>query len=202
VTSIEPSAGFRTTAKANLGERAVVLPGDASALPAEDASVDVVVSALVLNFVPDPIAALTEMARVTRPGGTVAAYVWDYAGKMELIRYFWDVAVELDSAATALDEALRFPSCNAVALRERFTSSLFESPEVTAIEIATPFASFEAYWQPFLGGQGPAPAYAMSLSEGERRRLHDRLRTRIPTHADGSISLTARAWAVRARVAN
>ena len=70
-----------------------------------------------------------------------------------------------------------------------------------AIDIPTPFASFEDYWQPFLGGQGPAPAYAMSLDETTRARLREHLRARIPVQADGSINLTARAWAVRATVA-
>jgi hypothetical protein len=71
---------------------------------------------------------------------------------------------------------------------------------VTHIDIQTPFKSFEDYWQPFLGGQGPAPAYAMSLDEAGRSRLRDRLRERIPTEADGSITLMARAWAVRATI--
>jgi len=72
---------------------------------------------------------------------------------------------------------------------------------VMAIDIPTRFASFEDYWQPFLGGQGPAPAYALSLDDTTRVRLRDRIRSRIPVQADGSISLTARAWAVRATVA-
>ena len=201
VAAVEPSEGFRTTARANLDGRAVVHQGSATAMPLDDASVDVVVSGLVLNFVQDPRAALAEMARVSASGGTIAAYVWDYAGKMDLMRAFWDAAVELDPAAAPMDEGIRFPLCRPEALRALFAGAGLEAVEVTALDIPTPFASFEDYWQPFTGGQGPAPAYAMSLAEAARARLREAVRRRIPVQADGSISLTARAWAVRARVA-
>jgi SAM-dependent methyltransferase len=190
VTGVEPSEGFRATAEAQLAGRATLLAGSATAIPLGDASVDVVVSGLVLNFVEDPRAALAEMARVTAPGGTIAAYVWDYAGKMELLRHFWDAAVAIDPAAAALDEGARFPLCRRDAL-----AALFD--DVEPIDVPTHFPSFEDCWEPFLGGQGPAPAYVMSLDEPARARLRDRLRDRLPIHADGSIELTARAWAAR-----
>lgn len=200
VAGIEPSPGFLATARANLAGRAVLQPGSATAIPLGDAAVDVVVSGLVLNFVPDLRAALTEMARVTAGGGTIAAYVWDYAGKMELMRTFWDAAVELDAAAAALDEGVRFPLCRPEALMAQFVAAGLERPEVTAIDVPTPFASFDDCWQPFLGGQGPAPAYAMSLDDAGRSRLREGVRARLPASADGSISLKARAWAIRATV--
>ncbi|MBE0626964.1 MAG: methyltransferase domain-containing protein [Burkholderiales bacterium] len=199
VAGVEPSAGFLKASIENLAHRAALHQGSAAAIPLDDGSVDVVVSGLVLNFVPDLRAALAEMARVTEQGGTIAAYVWDYAGKMELMRHFWDAAVELDAAAAAMDEGVRFPVCRREALAELFASAGLHGTEVSAIEISTPFASFEDYWAPFLGGQGPAPAYAMALDETARARLRERIRARIPLRADGSISLTARAWAVRAR---
>ena len=145
-------------------------------------------------------AALAEMARVTGAGGTIAAYVWDYAGGMELMRKFWDAAVELDPAAARLDEGPRFPLCRPEALENLFSGAGLSEVEVTPIDIPTQFANFEDYWRPFLGGQGPAPAYAMSLDEAARTRLRDRIRARLPLEADGSIPLTARAWAVRAAV--
>ena len=200
VGGVEPSEGFLKTANENLAGRAALRQGSAAAIPLGDASVDVVVSALVLNFIPDQRAALLEMARVTSKGGTIAAYVWDYAGKMELMRFFWDAAVELDPNATKLDEGARFPLCRPEALEKLFTSAGLEEVEVKPIDIPTPFANFDDYWQPFLGGQGPAPAYAMSLDETARARLRDRIRGRLPTAANGSISLTARAWAARASV--
>ena len=200
VTGVEPSEGFLRTARENLGGRATLLQGSATAVPLADASVDVVVSGLVLNFVPDQRAALVEMARVASRGGTIAAYVWDYAEKMELIRHFWDAAGQLDADAARLDEGARFPLCRAEPLEELFTGAGLKNVSVQAIDIATPFANFDEYWQPFLGGQGPAPAYAMSLDEEARGRLRDRIRERLPTEADGSISLIARAWAVRGSV--
>jgi len=200
VAGVEPSEGFLKTAKENLAGRAVLYQGSATAIPLGDASVDVVVSGLVLNFVQDPRAALLEMSRVTGKGGTIGAYVWDYAGKMELMRFFWDAAIEFDEDATKLDEGVRFALCHPETLGTLFTSAGLGEIDVEAIDIPTPFASFDDYWRPFLGGQGPAPAYAMSLDETARVRLRDRIRERLPTAADGSISLTARAWAVRANV--
>jgi SAM-dependent methyltransferase len=200
VAGVEPSEGFLKTAREHLGSRVALYRGSATEIPLEDASVDVVVSGLVLNFVPEPRAALAEMARVTNGGGTIAAYVWDYADKMELVRFFWDTAVELDPDAGQRVEGIRFPLCRPEALVDLFARAGLTGIEVTAIDIPTPFASFDDYWQPFLGGQGPAPAYAMSLDEAARARLRDRLRERLPVEADGSISLTARAWAIRAMV--
>ena len=201
VIGVEPSEGFLKTAKENLAGRATFHQGSATAIPLGDASVDVAVSGLVLNFVPDQRAALLEMARATGNGGSIAAYVWDYAGKMELMRLFWDTAVELDPGAAKIDEGVRFPLCRPDALEKLFVGAGLEGVEVKPIDIPTPFADFDDYWQPFLGGQGPAPAYAMSLEETARARLRDRIRERIPTAANGAISLTARAWATRATVA-
>jgi SAM-dependent methyltransferase len=201
VAGVEPSEGFLKTAKENLAGRAVLHQGTATAIPLNDASVDVVVSGLVLNFVPDQRAALLEMARVTGKGGTIAAYVWDYGGKMELMRFFWDAAVDLDPDAAKLDEGVRFALCRPEALEELFASTGLEGVEAKPVDIPTLFVNFDDYWRPFLGGQGPAPAYAMSLDEKARVRLRDRIRERLPVAADGSISLTARAWAARAIVA-
>ena len=201
VAGVEPSEGFLKTAKENLAGRVAVHQGSATAIPLGDGSVDVVVSGLVLNFVPDPRAALAEATRVAAKGGTIAAYVWDYAGKMELMRYFWDAAVELDPGAAKLDEGVRFPLCRPEALEKLFDDAGLGGVEVAPIDIPTPFAGFDEYWQPFLGGQGPAPAYAMSLDEMARARLRDCLRERIPSTANGAISLTARAWAIQGTVA-
>jgi SAM-dependent methyltransferase len=202
VAGVEPSAGFLEKAMEQLAGRALVHRGSAAEIPLEAACVDATVSGLVLNFVPDQRAALAEMARVTVPGGTIGAYVWDYAGKMEMMRVFWDAAVDLDPGAANLDEGARFPLCRPEALTDLFTRGGLRGVEVTAIDIPTHFATFDDYWRPFLGGQGPAPAYAMSLDEEARGRLRERIRERMPPRADGSISLTARAWAVRATVAS
>lgn len=201
VAGVEPSEGYLKTAKENLAGRAALHQGSATEIPLGDASVDAVVSALVLNFVAEQRAAILEMARVTAKGGTIAAYVWDYAGKMELMRLFWDAAVELNPDAAKLDEGVRFPLCRPDALADLFAGAGLKDVEVTAIDIPTRFTNFDDYWQPFLGGQGPASSYAMSLDEPARARLRDRIRERMPTEADGSISLIARAWASRGQVA-
>ena len=173
--------------------------GRAEQLPTRSARFDAVVSALSLNFVPAPNAALAEMVRAARPNGLVAVYVWDYAEGMQLMRYFWDAAVALDPGAASLDEARRFPICHPERLDDLFRGAGLEAIETRAIDVATRFRDFDDYWSPFLGAQGPAPGYAMALSEEARARLRDRLRRTLPAAADGSIALVARAWAVRGR---
>jgi SAM-dependent methyltransferase len=200
VVGIDPSDGFLDQARQQFGQRVVLHRASAEAIPLGDAAVDATVSGLVLNFVPDELAALHDMARVTTRGGTIGAYVWDYADKMELIRRFWDAAVALDPQAAPLDEAARFPLCRPDALAGLFARARLAQVEVCAIEIPTRFADFEDYWRPFLGGQGPAPGYAMRLDEAARMRLREAIRARLPLQPDGSVSLVARAWAVRALV--
>ena len=158
------------------------------------------VCGLVLNFIPDIRVGLVTMSRVTKPGGAIAGYVWDYSGKMELMRYFWDAAVELNPKAAELDEGVRFPLCRPEALSAQFEDAGLTQVQTSAIDIATPFSSFDEYWSPFLGGNGPAPAYAMSLPEPVRERLRNRIKERLPLATNGSLQLTARAWAVRGAV--
>jgi SAM-dependent methyltransferase len=198
VRSIDPSSGFVTFARHQIPDpRVTFTVADARSIPIGDAQVDAAVSGLVINFVPDPSLAISEMTRIARPGGIVSAYVWDYAGKMELMRYFWDSAVALDPEASDLDEGPRFPICSEVALHQLFAGEGLEHVEVRAVDIATRFRDFDDYWSPFLGGQGPAPAYAMSLDEERRDALRERLRSDLPVSADGSIDLVARAWAAK-----
>jgi len=201
VAGIDPSEGFLATARERLHGLATFHAANALDIPLPSSSVDVVVSGLVLNFVPDPSLGVVEMKRVARPGATIAAYVWDYAGKMQLMRYFWDAAVELNPPARDLDEGVRFPLCQPPVLAAVFESAALVDIAVTPIDVQTRFRDFDDYWSPFLGGQGPAPSYAMSLAEEARARLRERLRERLPMQPDGSIALVARAWGVRGRVA-
>jgi SAM-dependent methyltransferase len=199
VVGIDPSPGYVTYARARVPDsRARFDIGDARALPVPSAVFDAVVSGLVLNFVPDPAAAVAEMARAVRPGGAVGVYLWDYAGGMELMRHFWDAAVTLDLSARELDEGRRFAAvCNPDALAGLFRGAGLREIETRAVDVPTVFRDFDDYWNPFLGGQGPAPAYASALSEERRAALREHIRGGLPVAADGSISLTARAWAVR-----
>lgn len=198
VLGLDPSPDFIDYAKTHVAEGPARFEvADAQALPVPNASVDAAVSGLVLNFVPRPSSGVAEMTRVVRAGGIVAAYVWDYAGKMELMRHFWDAAVALDSAARELDEGRRFPICSPEPLTKLFAESGLHNINVRPIDVPTAFRNFDDYWSPFLGGQGPAPGYAMSLSEERRIALRDEIRLRLPIKADGSMQLVARAWAIR-----
>lgn len=198
VVGVDPSAGFLAAARARVADRRAAFGGgDARSLPLPARRFDVVASGLAVNFVPGPHVAVAEFARVAVPGGVVAAYVWDYAEGMGMIRHFWDAAGALDPAAADLDEGRRFPLCRPEPLARLWTAAGLDEVVVAAIEVPTVFADFADFWSPFLGGQGPAPGYVMSLPEERRRALAGLLRSRLPTERDGSIPLTARAWAVR-----
>jgi ubiquinone/menaquinone biosynthesis C-methylase UbiE len=198
VVGIDPSESFIAFAREHVRHQNVEFDvGDAISLPYEEGEFDAVVSGLVLNFVPAPGRALSGMARVTRPKGVVAAYVWDYAGKMEMIRQFFDAAVALDPDAAEFDEGPRFPICNPERLAEIFRSAGLRDVETRAIDVPTHFGDFDDYWTPFLAGTGVAPAYVISLSEAKRTALRERLRETLPIAQDGTISLIARAWAVK-----
>jgi SAM-dependent methyltransferase len=198
VQGIDRSAGFVEHIRSKIkDQRARFEVGDAQALPIENSTYDAVVSGLMLNFVPQPQQAVNEMARVVRSGGIVGLYVWDYAGRMQLLQHFWNAAAALDPAATDLDEGRRFPICQPAPLKELFQHAGLRDVAVRPIDISTDFRDFDDYWSPFLGGQGPAPGYAMSLSEERRAALRERIRNALPFAPDGSIPLVARAWAVR-----
>ncbi len=198
VKGIDRSADYIAYLRSTVDDqRARFEVGDAQALPVETATYDVVVSGLVLNFIPQPQQAANEMARAARSGGVVAAYVWDYAGKMQLMRHFWNAAAALDPAASDLDEGRRFPICQPAPLKELLRRAGLHHLSVQPIDIATDFSDFDDYWLPFLGGQGPAPGYVMSLSEERRSALRDGIHSALPFALDGSIPLVARAWAVR-----
>jgi SAM-dependent methyltransferase len=199
VIGIDPSEGFIAYARDRTRDpRAAFKTADARGLAAADAGLfDVAVAGLVLNFIPAPAAALTAMARAVRPGGTVACYVWDYAEGMQMMRAFWDAAVALDPGARELDEGRRFPLCRPEPLRALFDEAGLQRTQVRAIDVPTVFTSFDDYWSPFLGGQGPAPTYCMALSEDRRRQLRDRIRAALPVAPDGSIPMSARAFTIR-----
>ena len=171
--------------------------GLAQSMALDAHSIDAVVSGLMLNFVPDPEAAVSEMLRVTKPGGKLGIFLWDYAAGMEMLRYFWDAAVKLDSKAQEYDEGIRFPLCQERQLESLVRQVGLEQVESTSIEVTTLFENFDDYWLPFLGEVGPAPGYTMSLEQKERQKLKTTLRQSLPIQENGSISLQARAWAVK-----
>jgi SAM-dependent methyltransferase len=151
---------------------------------------------LALNFFPNPIAGLEEMRALAASGGAVSACVWDYSGRMEFLRCFWDEAVALDSTARELDEGRRFPLCHPDPLSDAFRAVGLHNIRCEPIDITTTFSDFDDYWRPLLGGVGPAPSYVTSLRHDRRDLLEQRLRLVLPRGPGGRISLRARAWAV------
>jgi SAM-dependent methyltransferase len=201
VLGIDASTSYVADARRRVPDRrARFEAADATALDFRR-DFDVAVSGLVLNFLPDPTAVVRRMARAVTDEGIVAAYVWDYAGRMEMLRTFWDVAGELDAGARDLDEGVRFPLCDPARLAAVWADAGLGSVATTAIDASTVFVDFDDYWSPFLGGQGPAGTYVRSRPDRDRDALRDAVRAALPVSPDGSISLTSRAWAVRGNVA-
>lgn len=200
VVGVDPSAGFVQHARARSFGTAEVqfLQGDALALPVGSVDFDVVVSGLVLPFVPEPGRMVAEMTRAGRPGGTIALYVWDMSGGMELVARFWEAAAEVDPPATTRDEAARFREiCAPEPLEALFGDAGLSDVVTRSIDVPTVFRDFDDYWMPFLGGQGPAPAYLVSLPPERQEAIREALRSRLKPGADGSLRLNARAWAIR-----
>lgn len=201
VVGIDRSDAFTAAARRTIRYPQVTFQtGDATALPLDSDAFDGTVSGLVLNFVPHPIDMVNEMARVTKPGGMVAIYLWDYADGMQLIRTFWDAVIAVNPQDAKLDEAVRFPICQPEPLTSLFRRAGLGQVQTQTIEVPTVFRTFEDYWNPFLGGQGPAPTYLSSLDDADQQRIREAVQERLPIGAAGSIELRARAWAVRGTV--
>lgn len=198
IVACDPSRPFIEYARKILPDaRVSFVVAGAESLPGRDGGFDAVVSALVLNFLADPGAAIASARERLRPRGMVAACVWDYAAGMEFLRVFWDTAAELDPRAATLDEGRRFPLCRPAALASLFRDAGLGRVETHALDIPTHFAGFEDYWTPFLRGTGPAPSYVASLDPQNRESLRERLRLRLHAESGTPIRLGARAFAVR-----
>lgn len=170
---------------------------DDGASSGELVAYDAVASALLLNFLVAPATALERQMYMAAPGGIVGAYVWDYAVGMHLIRLFWEAAMDHDDAAERQAESLLFSEWQPSRLDSLFTGIGLTNVEVREITVPVHFASFDDLWQPFLGGQGPAPAYLRAKGPEAAAEIRGFLERRIPVEEDGSIALTARAWAAK-----
>ena len=166
-------------------------------LPERAVGFDWVVSALVLNYIPEPRRALSAMRARMAPGGTVAACVWDYAQGLEFVQGFWEEAVMADPGAAALDETKRFEFWQAPEMASLFRAAGFSRVETVALEISTEFSDFSDFWRPLLSGSGAAPSYVASLDEPRRQDLKERLERRFAPGGTGPIRLSARALAAR-----
>ena len=202
VTGVDPSSAYVKFAQSKSpNDRVTFQVGDAQALQLPPAAFDKTVSLLVMNFIPDSTKALREMTRVTKPGGVVAAAVWDYGDGMQMLRVFWDEAVALDPAIAKRDER-NMPLCRRGELAALWKANGLQQVDEQALTIDMAFKSFDDFWKPFLGGQGPAGAYAVSLPEPKRAALEAALRKRLlGAKPDGPFTLQGRVWAVRGTVA-
>ena len=172
---------------------ATVRRATAEALPFEGGAFDASLAQLVVHFMTDPVAGLTEMRRVTRPDGVVAACVWDHAGGTGPLGLFWSVARELDPD---VDDESRLAGAREGHLAELFAAAGLRDVEATTLTADREHATFDEWWEPITRGVGPAGSYVATLDPRHRDELRDRCLARIPA---GPFTVTARAWAARGR---
>lgn len=198
VRCLDRSEAFLGAAVAKLDScPATVILGDLQALPFLNSAVDYSVSGLVLNFLIRPWEAVREMARVTRSGGRLGAYIWDYAGRMDLLRSFWDGAMTVDPGCIEVDRNLRSSLQTEQSLHDLLTEAGVQEVRTRSIDVEAKFASFEEYWEPFTWGQGLIGRYVSSLEPEQRVAIREALRSTLPTIDDGSLVFLARALAVQ-----
>ena len=190
VAAADPSESFVAAVRArNPGIEAHRASADD--LPFGDGSFDATLAQLVVHFMPDPVAGLAEMARVTRPGGVVAACVWDHGGRHGPLVIFWAAARELDPG---VDDESRLPGVHQGHLVELFGAAGLGAIESATLTASLDHPTFDSWWEPFTGGVGPAGAFVASLSPERQLELRERCRSSLPA---APFTLTALAWAAR-----
>ncbi|AIF82313.1 methylase involved in ubiquinone/menaquinone biosynthesis [Candidatus Nitrososphaera evergladensis SR1] len=204
VLGIDASSDYIGYAKSQIrssSRRIQLKVGDAQNLPFPDAMFDSSLSLLVLNFIPDARRAVYQMTRVTRPRGRVVAAVWDYGGRMEMLRIFWDAAVALDTDAERFDER-KMPLCHEGELSALWRSAGLYDISEHPLEVKMNFKSFPDYWDPFLLGQGPAGAYVRRIGKDRSlMTLREDLRERLGLQDETTpFTLHGQVWAVRGSV--
>jgi SAM-dependent methyltransferase len=190
VAAVDPSASFVDAARARHPDVDIRLAG-AEALPFDDDCFDAALAQLVVHFMTDPGRGIGEMARVVRPGGVVGACVWDHAGENGPLALFWDVARSLDPS---VEDESQLPGVREGHLAELFGAANLRDVESTILSADLEHPSFDAWWEPFEGGVGPAGAYVARLAPERQSELRERCRAALP---EGPFTITARAWAAR-----
>ena len=198
VAAVDPSVPFVDACRRRLPSVHVEV-ASAEALPFEAAAFEHTLAQLVVNFMSDPPAGVREMNRVTRPGGTVAAAVWDYAGEMTLLRRFWDAAMAGDPSAADRDEGRCMPFCTSDELGDLWSAAGLAEVNVSSVVVTAGYDGFEDLWQPLELGVAPSGAYAASLPPERRAALKEEFRRRLGVGTD-PFQLTARAWIATGRV--
>jgi SAM-dependent methyltransferase len=191
VSAVDPSEPFVEAVRARLPS-VDIRQGSAEALPFTDDTFDLAMAQLVVHFMADPVAGLREMARVTRPGGVVAACVWDHAGGRGPLSAFWRAVRELDPGA---DDESNLAGVREGHLAELFTQAGLDAVEVTTLTVQVRQAGFDSWWETFTLGVGPAGAYLTSLLADRRDELRERCRRQLP---EGPFEVSATAWAATA----
>ena len=201
VVGVDPSREYVAYANSRVSNPAVRFEvGNAQELSFSAGQFDACLSLLAFNFIPDARKALAEIRRVTRHGGRIGAAVWDYGGGMEMLRVFWDAAAAIEAGADRNHER-HMPLCRAGDLGALWKETGLTDVEERPLEITTKFASFDDYWQPFLGGQGPAGVFVARLKSEHRTELREHIKRLLPKAAkSGAFELRARAWGVRGTV--
>lgn len=199
VIGVDPSVPFVDAARkraTGLGGRVRFEVGRVDELPLDDGEMDAALAMLVLPFVPDADRAVAQMRRVTRPGGVLAAAVWDYGERMQMLRLLWDAAARLDPTVVGQDEAT-MPLGRPGGLLDLWQRAGLEGVDGGRVGVSTLFEDFDDYWEPFLLGQGPAGAYVAGLPDAGREALRAELASSVGA---APFNLTATAWWVRGTV--
>jgi SAM-dependent methyltransferase len=190
VSAVDPSESFVAAARArNPGVE--VLRASAEELPFPPLAFDAALAQLVVHFMADPKVGLAEMARVTRRNGVVAACVWDHAGGEGPLSLYWRAARVLDPA---VEDESQLAGVREGHLAELFAAVGLHEIEATVLWVSVQHATFEAWWEPFTKGVGPAGAYLASISAERQVELREACRSQLP---GTPFVVTARAWAAR-----
>ena len=200
VAAIDIAEPYIAFARSRPGaDRVAFETGDACHLRFADGSFTAALTQLVLNFVPDPLAAVSEMKRVTGPQGVVAGAIWDFRGGLVYQRLFWDTAAGIDPAAgAARDRLFAHPLAQSAGLLDLWRRTGLADIELGSLTIRMDYGNFADYWSPLLTGQGPVGVYVQGLDPELRKRLQEQVRLAyLSGTPDGPRSMTATAWAVR-----
>jgi SAM-dependent methyltransferase len=197
VTAVDPSESFVEACRKRVPD-ADVRVASAESLPFAEGAFDAVLAQLVVPFMNDAPKGVAEMVRVAKPGGVVAASVWDYAGEMRLLRAFWDAAAAIEPESATRDEGRLLRYAAPDELGALWSDAGLGDVTTTALDVEASYDDFDDLWNPFLAGIGPAGAYTASLEPDGQQALRERLRANLGD-PEGPFALTARAWAVSGR---
>lgn len=196
VDSVDPSPAFAATARARFAGAPVrVHVGDAEDLAGLEGPYDVALSTLVLNFTPDPAAALAAMRAVLGPSGTAWAAVWDYADERSFLARFWRAVEHVEGAPVAADERHAFPICTPAGLAAASAAAGWRGG-VQELDVATTFTDATDLWDPFLTGVGPAGSWTVTQDPATQAAVRDRFLADVFAGGPGPVTLPFRALVV------